>query len=112
VKLLTVAQLPPLIAYLDYLALRYAMHMGFLPADHALVPNAAYSSTSPRGDYPSRLRMTHLTHAIAAGSVVEERFRQVLKLLYTIMVLGTFMSIGKPPGSSAAVDVMAPGDGS
>jgi ribonuclease HI len=76
-KLLTVAQLPPLTAYLDYLALRYAIRMRFLPADHVLAPNAAYSGTSPRGDYPSRLRMTHLTHAITAGSVVEERYRQV-----------------------------------
>jgi hypothetical protein len=39
-KLLTVAQLPPLAAYLrlDYLTLRYAIRLRFLPADHVLDP--------------------------------------------------------------------------
>jgi ribonuclease HI len=76
-KLLTVAQLPPLVAYLDYLTLRYAIRLRFLPADHVLAPNAAYSGTAARADYPSRLRMSTLIHALAPSGAVEDRFCQV-----------------------------------
>jgi ribonuclease HI len=76
-KLLTVAQLPPLVAYLDYLTLRYAIRLRFLPADHVLAPNAAYFGTAPRADYPSRLRMSTLIHALAPGGAVEDRFCQI-----------------------------------
>jgi ribonuclease HI len=77
-KLLTIAQLPPLADYLDYLTLRYAIRLRFLPADHVLAPSAAYSGTAPRADYPSRLRMSTLIHALAPGGAgavaIEERF--------------------------------------
>jgi ribonuclease HI len=76
-KLLTVAQLPPLKAYLDYLTLRYAIRLRFLPASHALAPEAVYAGNPPRPDYPNRLRLSHLTRALAAGSVMEDRFCQV-----------------------------------
>jgi ribonuclease HI len=77
VKLLTVAQLPPLIAYLDYLTLRYAIRMRFLPDDHVLAPKAAYSGSFPRTDYPSRVRMEQLVRALAPGHKIEERYSQV-----------------------------------
>jgi ribonuclease HI len=77
VKLLTVAQLPPLVAYLDYLTLRYAIRLRFLPADHVLAPRAAYSGNAPRADYPSRLRMSTLIHALAPGGAIEDRFCQI-----------------------------------
>jgi ribonuclease HI len=69
-KLLTVAQLPPLADYLDYLTLRYAISLRFLPADNALAHNAAYSGTAPRADYPGHLRMSTLIHAQAPGGAV------------------------------------------
>jgi ribonuclease HI len=77
VKLLTVAQLPPLAAYLDYLTLRYAIRLRFLPADHVLAPNPAYFGTAPRADYPSRLRMSTLIYALAPGGAIEERYYQI-----------------------------------
>jgi ribonuclease HI len=77
VKLLTVAQLPPLRAYLDYLTLRYAIRLRFLPASHVLAPDAVYSGNPPRPDYPNRLRLSQLTRALAAGGVMEERFYHV-----------------------------------
>jgi hypothetical protein len=57
----------PLVAYLNYLTLRYAILLRFLPANHVLAPKAAYSGTAPRADYPSRLRMSTLIHALAPG---------------------------------------------
>ena len=46
-NLLTLAQLPPLEAYLDYLSLRYTIHLHFLPSHHALGPPRAAPNTSP-----------------------------------------------------------------
>jgi hypothetical protein len=77
VKLLTVAQLPPLAAYLDYLTLRYATRLRFLAADHVLAPNPAYFGRAPRADYPSRLRMSTLIHALAPRGAIEERYYQI-----------------------------------
>jgi len=46
-NLLTLAQLPPLKAYLDYLSLRYAIHLHFLPSHHVLGLPRAAPNTSP-----------------------------------------------------------------
>ena len=46
-NLLTLTQLPPLEAYLDYLSLRYAIRLHFLPSHHALGPPRAALNTTP-----------------------------------------------------------------
>jgi len=46
-NLLTLAKLPPLEAYLDYLSLRYAICLHFLPSHHVLGPPRAAPNTSP-----------------------------------------------------------------
>jgi len=46
-NLLTLAQLPALEAYLNYLSLRYTIRLHFLPFHHALGPPQATPNTSP-----------------------------------------------------------------
>jgi len=46
-NLLTLAQLPLLEAYLDYLSLRYTIRLHFLPSHHTLGPLRAAPNTSP-----------------------------------------------------------------
>ena len=44
-NLITLAQLPPMEAYLDYLSLQYAIRLHFLPANHALGPPCGQPNT-------------------------------------------------------------------
>jgi len=46
-NLLTLAQLPPLKAYLDYLSLQYTIRLHFLPSHHVLDPPRATPKISP-----------------------------------------------------------------
>jgi hypothetical protein len=75
-KLLTAAQLPPLKAYLDYLSMRYAIRMGFLPADHILADNPEYVRGKPKPDFPSRHRLDGLISHLAIGEL-EDRSTHV-----------------------------------
>ena len=46
-NLLTLTQLPPLEAYLDYLSLQYAIRLHFLPSHHALGPRGPHQTPPP-----------------------------------------------------------------
>jgi len=46
-NLITLAHLPPMAAYLDYLSLRYAIRLHFLPTYHALGPPRSQPNTHP-----------------------------------------------------------------
>jgi len=66
-NLLTVAQLPPLEAYLDYLSLRYAIRLHFLPSQHALGPSRAAPNTSP--SLPGLHRLYNLSKHLVMGKL-------------------------------------------
>jgi len=46
-NLITLSQLPPIEVYLDYLSLRYAIRLHFLPQHHVLGPPRALTDTHP-----------------------------------------------------------------
>jgi hypothetical protein len=68
-KLLTAAQLPPLDAYLDYLSMRYAIRVRFLPADHILADNPEYIRGKPKPELPSRHRLDGLISHLTIGKL-------------------------------------------
>jgi ribonuclease HI len=72
-KLLTAAQLPPMDAYLDYLSMRYAIRLRFLPDDHILADQPAYIRGKPKLNFPSK---HHLDSIIAHLTVenLEDRY--------------------------------------
>jgi ribonuclease HI len=68
-KLLTAAQLPPLDAYLDYLSMRYAIRVRFLPADHILAGSPEYIRGKPKPELPSRHRLDGLISHLTIGKL-------------------------------------------
>jgi ribonuclease HI len=68
-KLLTAAQLPPLDAYLDYLSMRYAIRVRFLPADHILADSPEYIRGKPKPELPSRHRLDSLISHLTVGKL-------------------------------------------
>jgi len=66
-NLLTLAQLPPLEAYLAYLSLRYAICLHFLPSHHALGPPRATPNTSP--SLPGLHRLYNLSKYLVMGKL-------------------------------------------
>jgi hypothetical protein len=68
-KLLTAAQLPPMDAYLDYLSMRYAIRLRFLPDDHILADKPAYIRGKPKLNFPSKHRLDNLIAHLAEGNL-------------------------------------------
>jgi ribonuclease HI len=68
-KLLTAAQLPPMDAYLDYLSMRYAIRLRFLPDDHILADQPAYIRGKPKLNFPSKHRLDDLIAHLAEGNL-------------------------------------------
>jgi len=66
-NLLTLVQLPPVEAYLDYLSLRYAIYLHFLPFHHALGPPRAAPNTSP--SLPGLHRLYNLSKHLVMGKL-------------------------------------------
>jgi hypothetical protein len=72
-KLLTAAQMPPMDAYLDYLSMRYAIRLKFLPADHILADQPTYICGKPKLNFPSKHRLDTLI-AHRAVENLEDRY--------------------------------------
>jgi hypothetical protein len=68
-KLLTTAQLPPMDAYLDYLSMRYAIRLRFLPDDHILADQPTYIRGKPKLNFPSKHRLYNLIAHLAEGNL-------------------------------------------
>jgi ribonuclease HI len=68
-KLLTAAQLPPMDAYLDYLSMRYAIRLRFLPDDHILADQPAYIRGKPKLNFPSKHRLDNLIAHLTEGNL-------------------------------------------
>jgi hypothetical protein len=72
-KLLTAAELPPMDAYLDYLSMRYAIRLRFLPDDHILAEQPAYIPGKPKLNFPSKHRLDSTIARFAEGNL-EDRY--------------------------------------
>jgi len=66
-NLITLSQLPPMEAYLDYLSLRYAIRLHFLPQHHALGPPQALSET--HANLPGLHRLYTLSKHLVQGKL-------------------------------------------
>ena len=66
-NLITLTQLPPLEAYLDYLSLWYAIRLHFLPSHHTLGPPRAAQNMPP--NLPGLHRLYHLTKHLVMGKL-------------------------------------------
>jgi ribonuclease HI len=79
-KLLTAPQLPPLNAYLDYVSMRYAIWVRFLPTDHMLADSPAYVRGMPKPGFPSRHRPEGLISHLTIGEL-EDRSTHIDTLI-------------------------------
>jgi ribonuclease HI len=66
-NLITLAQLPPMEVYLDYLSLRYAIRLHFLPTYHALGPPCDKPST--HANLPGLHRLYNLSKHLIQGKL-------------------------------------------
>jgi len=66
-NLITLAHLPPMEAYLDYLSLRYAIRLHFLPTHHALGPTRDLPDT--RTNLPGLHRLYNLSKHLVQGKL-------------------------------------------
>jgi ribonuclease HI len=66
-NLITLAHLPPMEAYLDYLSLRYAIRLHFLPTHHALGPPREQTNT--HANLPGLHRLYNLSKNLVQGKL-------------------------------------------
>ena len=66
-NLITLVQLPPLRAYLDYLSLRYAIRLCFLPSHHTLGPLRAAKNMPP--NFPGLHCLYNLSKHLVIGKL-------------------------------------------
>jgi hypothetical protein len=66
-NLITLAHLPPMEVYLDYLSLRYAIRLHFLPANHALGPLRSEPNT--HANLPGLHRLYNLSKHLVLGKL-------------------------------------------
>jgi ribonuclease HI len=66
-NLITLAHLPPMETYLDYLSLRYAIRLHFLPTHHALGPPRDQPGT--RANLPGLHRLYNLSQHLVQGKL-------------------------------------------
>jgi ribonuclease HI len=66
-NLITLAHLPPMAAYLDYLSLRYAIRLHFLPSYHALGPPRSQANT--RSNLPGLHHLYNLSKHLVQGKL-------------------------------------------
>jgi len=66
-SLITLAHLPPMEGYLDYLSLRYAIRLHFLPANHALGPPRGQPNT--HASLPGLHRLYNLSRHLVLGKL-------------------------------------------
>jgi ribonuclease HI len=66
-NLITLAHLPPMETYLDYLSLRYAIRLHFLPTHHALGPPRDQPDT--RANLPGLHRLYNLSRHLVQGKL-------------------------------------------
>jgi len=66
-NLITLAHLPPMEAYLDYLSLRYAIRLYFLPTSHALGPPRGQPNT--HASLPGLHRLYNLSKHLVLGKL-------------------------------------------
>ena len=66
-NLITLAHLPPMAAYLDYLSLRYAIRLHFLPSYHALGPPRGQANT--HSNLPGLHRLYDLSKHLVQGKL-------------------------------------------
>jgi len=64
---ITLTQLPILESYLDYMSLRYAIRLHFLPSHHALSTPQAAENTSP--NLPGLLCLYNLSKHLVMGKL-------------------------------------------
>jgi ribonuclease HI len=66
-NLITLAHLPPMEAYLDYLSLRYAIRLHFLPSHHGLGP--PYDQPNTHTNLPGLHRLYNLSKHLVLGKL-------------------------------------------
>jgi len=73
-NLITLAHLPPMAAYLDFLSLRYAIRLHFLPTDHALSPPPSQPNT--HSNLPGLHHLYNLSKHLVQGKLKDHTTMQ------------------------------------
>jgi hypothetical protein len=83
-KLLTAVQLPLMDAYLDYLLMRHAIRLSFLPDDHILADQPTYICGKPKLNFPSKHRLDSIITRLTKRNF-EDRYRHTDTLIPRIV---------------------------